>query len=363
MPSPKWFFVTTSGCTRTVLIVALLSIGNKSNNFVSASVDPSADFIYRQSFHLDLTSSNFKAVDDGNQNPLFISSSTAVVQGDRSDSKNSCLYISSPTIISSVKPGKTSWSLLPHSPLDRSFHAAMEECDEDEDEQDDDNDDDGHSSMLSTSSLQRKITASAVSHSGRSRSLYTKEGVRNRTTKYGKLGASLPNTFSTSHSLWKMRGGATSVGSSPPLDWIRQVVLSAMESSVGRNLLVSAVVTLVFEAFLGHILEFLKIVMQTATNDTTTYLQVIQTITAEKGLAGLWDGFCPWGIVQAVCKGAVFGLAHASALQTLKPLAEKGYIPMALALTLAGGIGGGFQGYVLSPTLLLKTRVMTVRGL
>lgn len=32
---------------------------------------------------------------------------------------------------------------------------------------------------------------------------------------------------------------------------------------------------------------------------------------------------------------------------------------MTLALTLAGGIGGGFQGYVLSPTLLLKTRVMT----
>lgn len=32
---------------------------------------------------------------------------------------------------------------------------------------------------------------------------------------------------------------------------------------------------------------------------------------------------------------------------------------MQLALTLAGGIGGGFQGYVLSPTLLMKTRVMT----
>lgn len=32
---------------------------------------------------------------------------------------------------------------------------------------------------------------------------------------------------------------------------------------------------------------------------------------------------------------------------------------MALAQTLGGGIGGGFQGYVLSPLLLLKTRVMT----
>lgn len=43
----------------------------------------------------------------------------------------------------------------------------------------------------------------------------------------------------------------------------------------------------------------------------------------------------------------------------LVPAAENGKMPMAFALTLAGGIGGGFQGYVLSPTLLLKTRVMT----
>merc|ERR1712127_537331 len=33
--------------------------------------------------------------------------------------------------------------------------------------------------------------------------------------------------------------------------------------------------------------------------------------------------------------------------------------PEIMALTLAGGIAGGFQGFVLSPTLLLKTRVMT----
>merc|ERR1719491_2754504 len=30
-----------------------------------------------------------------------------------------------------------------------------------------------------------------------------------------------------------------------------------------------------------------------------------------------------------------------------------------VGLTIAGGVAGGFQGYVLSPTLLLKTRVMT----
>ena len=92
----------------------------------------------------------------------------------------------------------------------------------------------------------------------------------------------------------------------------------------------------------------------------TTYWDVLQEITAEKGIFGLWDGFCPWGIVQALGKGAVFGLAHAAAARTLVPMADSNkWLPMSLALTLAGGIGGGFQGYVLSPTLLLKTRVMT----
>jgi hypothetical protein len=122
--------------------------------------------------------------------------------------------------------------------------------------------------------------------------------------------------------------------------------------------LVAALVTLIFEGMIGHILEFFKIVMQTSAVDTS-YTKVLQSITAEKGIAGLWDGFCPWGIVQSVFKGAVFGLAHAASSNVLLPLAEQNVLPMALAMTLAGGIGGGFQGYVLSPTLLLKTRVMT----
>mmetsp|Transcript_26045 Transcript_26045/g.24895 ORF Transcript_26045/g.24895 Transcript_26045/m.24895 type:complete len:219 (-) Transcript_26045:71-727(-) len=40
-------------------------------------------------------------------------------------------------------------------------------------------------------------------------------------------------------------------------------------------------------------------------------------------------------------------------------MSSDGKIPKQLALTLAGGIAGGFQGFVLSPLLLLKTRVMT----
>jgi hypothetical protein len=90
------------------------------------------------------------------------------------------------------------------------------------------------------------------------------------------------------------------------------------------------------------------------------YLQVFGKITGgTKGLAGIYDGFLPWGVVQALFKGGVFGFAHAIAYSYIEPLMEKGSVSKQLALTLAGGIAGGFQGYVLSPILLLKTRVMT----
>jgi hypothetical protein len=56
---------------------------------------------------------------------------------------------------------------------------------------------------------------------------------------------------------------------------------------------------------------------------------------------------------------AVFGGAHAFALGQLMPLVEEKKMSKMTAEVLAGGIGGGFQGFVLSPTLLLKTRVMT----
>ena len=133
---------------------------------------------------------------------------------------------------------------------------------------------------------------------------------------------------------------------------------AADPAELGRRLLVAALVTILYEACLGHLLEFVKIVMQTSPPGTT-YGDVLRAITGEKGLAGIWDGFVPWGVVQSVMKGGVFGLAHAAASGVLVPMAQQGRLPMLLALTLAGGIGGGFQGYVLSPTLLLKTRVMT----
>lgn len=141
-----------------------------------------------------------------------------------------------------------------------------------------------------------------------------------------------------------------------PCEALLSVPRGGASSTVTRKLLVTALVTLVYEGLIGHVLEFIKIAMQTS---HTTYRKVFENITAEKGIGGLWDGFCPWGVIQALFKGAVFGLAHATAQGYLLPLSDDGSIPLQLALTMAGGIGGGVQGYVLSPTLLLKTRVMT----
>jgi hypothetical protein len=212
-----------------------------------------------------------------------------------------------------------------------------ESDDEQEDEDDEDDEDDGHSSMLSNASLRRsRAFVGATSTTSSSRSKAPKSSLSS-----SPLTAFTPSAGAARQALM-LRGGAS----------------SDLGSEVVKRLAVAAMVTLVFEACIGHMLEFLKIVMQTSA-ETLSYSEVIRRITAAKGIAGLWDGFVPWGIVQAVFKGAVFGLAHATSIGVLLPMAEKGTIPMALALTLAGGIGGGFQGYVLSPTLLLKTRVMT----
>lgn len=218
---------------------------------------------------------------------------------------------------------------------DKRVNSNDEEEEEENDDEDNDDDNDGHSSMLSNASL--------------------------RFRKSLVFASPLPNGLSSSASiqsvLSRLRGGGTN---SPITDSAQSLIHTVLSSEICKRLIVTAVVTLLFEASMGHIFEFLKIVLQTAEHETT-YMQEIRKITAAKGLVGLWDGFCPWGIVQAVSKGAVFGLAHSSAMQVLVPLAEKGVLPMPVALALAGGVGGGLQGYVLSPTLLLKTRVMTVR--
>jgi hypothetical protein len=122
------------------------------------------------------------------------------------------------------------------------------------------------------------------------------------------------------------------------------------------KLLVSALVTLVFEGCCGHICEFLKILKMTT---GLPYGTLIASITNEKGIAGFWDGFVPWGVFQSIGKGGAFGIAHALILPLMLKLYADGKVSEQLAKVMAGGLAGGVQGYVLSPLLLLKTRVMT----
>ena len=125
-----------------------------------------------------------------------------------------------------------------------------------------------------------------------------------------------------------------------------------------RHLAATALVTLAYEGTLGHVFEFVKVILQTSPVGTT-YGTVFRNITRERGMMGLYDGFIPWGFIQSLLKGAVFGFVYSVVRAHLEPLVINGIIPTALWLTLSGGIGGGIQGYALSPILLLKTRVMT----
>uniref|UniRef100_A0A7S3K1T9 Mitochondrial carrier protein n=1 Tax=Aureoumbra lagunensis TaxID=44058 RepID=A0A7S3K1T9_9STRA len=119
----------------------------------------------------------------------------------------------------------------------------------------------------------------------------------------------------------------------------------------GGQLMITSGVTLVFEAMMGHQLEFFKIVRQTTMKQ---YTEIMISIIEKRGIIGLWDGFLPWGALQAVSKGAVFGFSH----NILSRLVHK-IFPDSINDTIAGAGAGGIQGLVLSPTLLLKTRVMT----
>lgn len=78
-------------------------------------------------------------------------------------------------------------------------------------------------------------------------------------------------------------------------------------------------------------------------------------MVAHKGLIGVLDGYFPWGAIQCFVKGASFGFG-----QTLGYNLLKGHLPEFQREVASGGIGGLFQGVVMSPLLLLKTRVMTM---
>ncbi|RHY34259.1 hypothetical protein DYB32_001068 [Aphanomyces invadans] len=112
-----------------------------------------------------------------------------------------------------------------------------------------------------------------------------------------------------------------------------------------------------YEFAAGHFLEFIKVMKQTQSHKS--YLELARDITRSKGIVGIWDGFFPWGTVQALAKGSVFSWGQAFSRAQLSPLVKQGYLSDRMAEIMSGGLGGGIQGIVLSPTLLLKTRVMT----
>lgn len=270
------------------------------------------------------------------------------------------------------------------------FMTVYESDDENDCDDDDDNDsDDGHSSMLSTKFLTQKNqrmyayaggNPSYDSSNGRETSYYD-TSYRSKGNKAWKDSLDLAKNVClqlSSRYISERKNIAPNHNSRHPLRRRNSINGGRLQkvpsflklrggdsptsasSEISQKLLVTALVTLIFEGMIGHILEFLKIVMQTSSGKVApSYLNVIQEITSSKGFGGLWDGFCPWGIIQALSKGAIFGMAHATTTRLLDPLVHRGYIPSSIAMTLAGGIGGGFQGFILSPTLLLKTRVMT----
>lgn len=115
--------------------------------------------------------------------------------------------------------------------------------------------------------------------------------------------------------------------------------------------LISGSVAWTFELVVGHYLEFLKISKQTS---ELSYAQLTRNMIRHKGLAGVLDGYFPWGSIQCFVKGASFGFG-----QTLGYNLLGGRLPEFQREVVSGGVGGLVQGVVMSPLLLLKTRVMT----
>ena len=121
--------------------------------------------------------------------------------------------------------------------------------------------------------------------------------------------------------------------------------------------LISGSVTIFFEACAGgHYLEMIKILKQTS-NDT--YGVITKRMIAGKGIVGLLDGFMPWGALQSLVKGSSFGFGQAASLVMLNSIIPNGTMSDGQKMVLSGGLGGFTQGIVMSPMLLLKTRVMT----
>lgn len=123
------------------------------------------------------------------------------------------------------------------------------------------------------------------------------------------------------------------------------------------KLLSGTICTVLFEMCIGHVLEVFKINKQT--NNHMSYSEIYTKLTARKGLIGIWDGFIPWGLLMASCKGAAFSYGQAWVEYIFLNSFLISIFSRGTLIIFSSGFGGAIQGIIMSPLLLLKTRVIT----
>ena len=127
-----------------------------------------------------------------------------------------------------------------------------DEFSENDDDDDDDDDDDGHSSMLSNSHLSRcRALAAGSTERWKSRQSHPKSRTKAVVNLYTDFKSNVYNIEGTSLSI---RGGEVNLPAG---------------SEITKKLIVSAIVTRVFEAIMGHPMEFFKISMRASSAGTT----------------------------------------------------------------------------------------------
>mmetsp|Transcript_18576 Transcript_18576/g.22843 ORF Transcript_18576/g.22843 Transcript_18576/m.22843 type:complete len:303 (-) Transcript_18576:6-914(-) len=129
--------------------------------------------------------------------------------------------------------------------------------------------------------------------------------------------------------------------------------MSGVSSEI--KLIIGSLCTIIFEMFIGHILEIFKIQKQISGD---SYKIIYKRLTKNKGIIGIWDGYFPWGFIMAMFKGASFTYGQVITYQLLSKYGSN-YMDDIYLYVISASLGGAIQGIVMSPLLLLKTRVIT----
>lgn len=256
----------------SVAVLTLLGTARASSDFHSNSHsnnhNPHISYVYSEIHSMEY--------DTENDNPDEATvESTEIVSSLAAD--NGCFISAQAIMCNGGESSSLSTLQEPLVYMDASILQNDEEDYSEEDEDDDeDGEDDGHSSMLSNSSLNRRqrtlVGASSSGPSTRSEASSVPSTTGSETYFEGEVNFQNKHNGIGSSAALRLRGGNLS---------------SMAHSQLSKKLIVAAIVTLVFEGCIGHVLEFFKIVMQTSPSGTT-YSKVYKDITSEKGLGGLW---------------------------------------------------------------------------